>query len=213
MRGFFQLDGPLMRAMSDIMVLVAVNILTILFCIPVITAGASFASMHYILMQMPEQKEGRIFHTFFEQFKTNLKNATLPWLALLAAGGLLFLYYQMFGGKEGRGVIQVLIFLGALILAMIFVWLFPLLARFNHSFSGGLRNACLLSAGYLPRTLAMVAISAVIPFVLTQSLRLLPLAFLVGFTLPGYFSMLIYRSVIEGMVEKALKKKDGSETD
>ena len=213
MKSFFQLDGPVMRAMSDIMILVVLNLVTILFCIPVVTAGASLASMHYILMQMPEQKEGHILKTFLKQFRLNLKNATLPWLVLFFAGALLYLYYQMFGGKEGRGVIQVLIFLGVLILAMLYVWLFPLLARFTYPFRGGLQNAALLAAAYLPRTLAMAALTAVIPIILVLSLRLLPLAFLVGLTLPGYFCMLIYRDVIEGMVEAALKKQRGGDAE
>lgn len=208
MKSFFQIDGPVMRAMSDVMILVLLNVLTLLFCIPVITAGAALASMHYILMQMPEQQEGHILKTFLAQFRSNLKNATLPWLILLAAGALLFFYYRLFGGKTGRGPMQVLIFLGALILMMLYVWLFPLLARFNYPLRGGIQNSFLLAAAYLPRTLAMAAISAVIPLVLILSLRLLPLAFLAGLTLPGYFCMLIYRGVIEGLVEKALGKQE-----
>ena len=52
MKNFFQMDGPVMRAMSDLSTLVILNLVTMLCCLPVVTAGASLSAMHYILMQM-----------------------------------------------------------------------------------------------------------------------------------------------------------------
>jgi hypothetical protein len=49
----------------------------------------------------------------------------------------------------------------------------------------------------------MVAITAVVPYFLTQVMSLWPLALFVGISLPGYFCTLFYRSVIEKMVENA----------
>ena len=210
MKNFFQMDGPVMRAMSDLSTLVILNLVTMLCCLPVVTAGASLSAMHYILMQMPDEQVGHVIPAFFRQFRGNLRCSTLPWLILLAAGALFYMDYRVFGSGDMNRALVIPAYAGMGVVLLLYVWMFPLLARFDNTAAATLRNTMILAAGNLPRTLAMAAISAVVPFVLTQSLRLLPLAFLVGFTLPGYFCMLIYRSVIEGLVEKAKgKKTDG----
>ncbi len=210
MKNFFQMDGPVMRAMSDLSTLVILNLVTMLCCLPVVTAGASLSAMHYILMQMPDEQVGHVIPAFFRQFRGNLRCSTLPWLILLAAGALFYMDYRVFGSGDMNRALVIPAYAGMGVVLLLYVWMFPLLARFDNTTAATLRNTMILAAGNLPRTLAMAALSAVVPFVLTQSLRLLPLAFLVGFTLPGYFCMLIYRSVIEGLVEKAKgKKTDG----
>ena len=210
MKNFFQMDGPVMRAMSDLSTLVILNLVTMLCCLPVVTAGASLSAMHYILMQMPDEQVGHVIPAFFRQFRGNLRCSTLPWLILLAAGALFYMDYRVFGSGDMNRALVIPAYAGMGVVLLLYVWMFPLLARFDNTMAATLRNTMILAAGNLPRTLAMAALSAVVPFVLTQSLRLLPLAFLVGFTLPGYFCMLIYRSVIEGLVEKAKgKKTDG----
>ncbi len=210
MKNLFQLDGPVMRAMSDLCTLVILNLLTMLFCVPVVTAGASLAAMHYILMQMPKQEVGHVAPEFLKQFRANLKSATVPWLLLLAACGLLYADYLVFTGEGMPRALAVPAYVGFALAAMLFVWMFPLLARFDNTVSATYRNSLILSVSSLPRTLGMVFFWAVIPFVLTQSLRLLPLAFLVGLTLPGYFSMLLYDSVIEGLVENTKSRQHGA---
>lgn len=45
----------------------------------------------------------------------------------------------------------------------------------------------------------MIAISVVIPFVLLNSMMLLPLFFLIGLSLPAYFCALVYLPIIEEM--------------
>ena len=87
---------------------------------------------------------------------------------------------------------------------MIYVWIFPLMARFENSCAANLKNASILALAYFPRSIAMAAITAVVPFVLTLSLRLLPLALFFGLSLPGYLCMFVYKSVMKQMVERAL---------
>ena len=208
MNTLFQSDGPVMRVMTDLMNLLILNLLTLICCIPVVTAGAAFTAMHYVMMQMIDDKEGKIASTYFAQFRANLKGSTLPWLLLLAAGVLLFFDYRLFGNESSTRYMRIPVFIGAALVGMMFVWIFPYLARFENRFSASMKNAAILALAYLPRTAAMVAIWAVIPFVFTQVTRLLPLAFFFGLSMPGYFCALIYHPVIEGMVKEAGGKED-----
>lgn len=210
MSNFFSTDGFLWRAMGDLTTLVILNIITLLCCVPVITAGAALASMHYVFFQMIENQEGHIVPTFFRQFRDNLKNATPIWLILLTAGFLLYIEYGVFKGMDGTGRIGIVfIYAGVLILAMLSVWLFPLTSKFVLSLGNCFRNAFYLCITKLIRTFAMVLIMAVIPFILTQDMHLLPLAFLLGLSFPGYLCALICHPVFKDMIRKMQKQQEG----
>ncbi len=208
MRTLFNVDGPVMRAMTDIMNLVILNLLTLLCCIPIVTAGAALSAMHYILLQIIEQEEGGIARTYFTQFRGNLRDSTLPWLAVLICGILLYVDFRVFRADADKRYLVIPAYIAAAVLAMIFVWLFPLLAKFSNSFLASMKNAFLLAVGNLPRTLGMVAITAAVPFVLTQVTALLPLALLFGISLPAYLSAFLYKGVILQMVKRAQGNQD-----
>ena len=200
MNSFFQLDGPFMRVMTDVMNLIILNVLTLIFSIPIVTAGAALTAMHYILMQMGEQEDGRIIATFWEQFKLNLKTSTLPWLLVLCVGVFLFIDFRLIN-VSGNRYLLIPIYACAVIFMMIVVWLFPLMARFENTCMASLRNAVLCAIGQMPRSLCMVAITVLIPYFFIEAVSLFPLALFMGLSLPAYLCMFIYRGPIRKLVE------------
>lgn len=195
--------------MRDLTSLIILNILTVICSIPIVTAGTAIASMHYVLFQMIEDKEGHIASSYMKQFRGNLKSATPVWLIILFASGLLFFEYSTFknAGGAGRAVIM-FAYAGFLLIAMLSVWIFPLTAKFVHPVGAYFRNALILCISKLFRTVAMVVIMSVIPFILTHDLRLAPLAVLIGISLPSYFCALIYHPVIAQMIKDSLKQSE-----
>lgn len=209
-----------MRALSDLSTLVFLNILTLLFSIPIVTAGAALAAMHYVIIEMIEERGGGLPGEYWKRFKENLKNATPVWLILLAA--VLFLYadYRLIGGGQ-LGLPRVMlipIYAGLFVVAAIYVYVIPLTARFVYSTGAAFKNAAILAVAYFPRTIIMIAFSAVIPFLLFNVTRLLPLFFLLGISLPAYFCALAYEPVFKKMIgEKEEEERpwvlDEDETD
>ena len=196
------LEGPLVRALSDLNTLVILNILTALFCIPVITAGASVAAMHYVIMEMFENRGDGAAREFWKRFKENLRNATPVWLILLAAA--VFIYVDcriIMGGQMGLPrAMLVPLYIGAFIEASIAVYAFPLTARFVYSTGATFKNSAILAVANFPRTVLMVLYHVIMPYLLFNVSRLLPLFFLVGISLPAYFSALLYMPVIRKMI-------------
>ena len=45
---FFDLDSSLMQGLNKVADLMFLNLLTLLCCVPVVTAGASFTALHYV---------------------------------------------------------------------------------------------------------------------------------------------------------------------
>ena len=202
MKNILDLDGPLVRALSDLNTLVILNILTALFCIPVITAGASVAAMHYVIMEMFENRGDGAAREFWKRFKENLRNATPVWLILLAAA--VFIYVDcriIMGGQMGLPrAMLVPLYIGAFIEASIAVYAFPLTARFVYSTGATFKNSAILAVANFPRTVLMVLYHVIMPYLLFNVSRLLPLFFLVGISLPAYFSALLYMPVIRKMI-------------
>ena len=213
MKNMLDLDGPLVRALSDLNTLVILNILTALFCIPVITAGASVAAMHYVIMEMFENRGDGAAREFWKRFKENLRNATPVWLILLAAA--VFIYVDcriIMGGQTGLPrAMLVPLYIGAFIEASIAVYAFPLTARFVYSTGATFKNSAILAVANFPRTVLMVLYHVIIPYLLFNVSRLLPLFFLVGISLPAYFSALLYMPVIRKMIGEPEPDEDTPE--
>jgi uncharacterized membrane protein YesL len=210
MKNLLGQDGPVMRALTDLSTLVFLNVLTVLFCIPVVTAGASLAAMHYVIMEIIEERGGPLLSEFWKRFKENLKNATPIWLILLAAALFLFADYRIISsGQAGLPRAMLIpIYAAAFVLAALYVYVIPLTARFVYRTGAAFKNAGILAIAYFPRTLLMIFISVVVPNLLLNVTRLMPLFFLLGFSLPAYFCALAYMPIIEKMIGKPEEEED-----
>ena len=157
MKNLFDQEGPVMRALTDLSTLVFLNILTMLCCIPVVTAGAALAAMHYVIMEMMEDRGGSLAPEYVRRFKQNLKNATPIWLILLAAAVFLYADYRIISDKKTGlpGGMLIPIYAGMFVLAAVYVYIIPLTAKFVYSTGAAFRNAAILAAAYFCALLYM----------------------------------------------------------
>lgn len=196
---FFNLDSPLMQGLSKIADLVWLNILTTICCIPIITIGAALTAQHYVVLKMVRNQEGYITKSFFKSFKENFRQATCIWLILL-----LFLimfigdiYIFLYSGIEFPQIVVIIICAFAIIIAMISVYVFPILSKFDNSVKNTIKNAFMMAIISLPKTILMLIIS-VLPIVLVYiSLRLVPISALFGFSGTAYVCALLYNGVFK----------------
>jgi uncharacterized membrane protein YesL len=79
----FDLDSPILRVLGTLADLCLLNIMTLLGCLPIITAGASITAMHYVMLKMVRNQEGYIWKDFWKSFKENFGQATAIWSILL----------------------------------------------------------------------------------------------------------------------------------
>ena len=161
MRSLFNLDNPFFSAMSRLADLVILNLLFLVCSIPVITIGASYTAMAYVMLKIREKEEGYTVKPFFKAFKDNFKQATLIWLILLAAAVVLYLDIRMAPAVGGvmAAVLRTMVMIAAVFWAMIFIYVFPLTARFANTTMNMLRNSLLIALANLPKTLLMLVIT------------------------------------------------------
>jgi uncharacterized membrane protein YesL len=191
--------------MTDLMIL---NIVTLLMCLPVITAGAALTGMHYVLLKMVRGQEGYIVRSFFRSFKRNLLQATIIWgmflvLWYLVASNLILL----FRGETG-GALWLLCALSvtAFVMIIVMIYTFAILSRFDNTVLHTLLNAVMLTFGELPRSLEMLLITLIPLAACSFVTVLLPLLVLFGLSVPGYACAMVYEPVF-AKIERQMTDK------
>ena len=107
MSSFFNMDSPIMRFLSRICDLMILNILCIICCLPVVTAGASITALYTITLKMVRGEESYIFKGFLKAFKENFKQGMVVVLidaVLLVFGLNAILFYHSLYVSTGLSV-------------------------------------------------------------------------------------------------------------
>ena len=163
----FSPDSKFMRFMSVLGDLMLLNFIFLLCSVPIVTIGASITALYTVVFRMVREKDSRsVVVQFFQSFRQDFRRATLLWLLLLPAGGILALDLWLFSVVTGvMRWLSILFLLLMLLVLFTAGYAFPLLSQFENGVKGTLKNALFLSLGYLPRTLAVTALN-LLPFVL-----------------------------------------------
>lgn len=141
--------------MEKVISLVKLNLMWILFSIPIVTIGAANCALHEVAAQIASNQEGYVCRTFLTVFKRKFRQATILWIPMLLVGIGIVLDYLFWNQGQGT-VVSVMkgltLALGILYL-FITVYIYPLADRMDTSMKITLRNAALLAIKYLPQTL------------------------------------------------------------
>ena len=154
MRKIFRSDSPIMKALTIAADLLILNLLTIVLSLPLITMGPAVTAMNDIVIHIVRGEEGYTVKPYFQSFKANFKQGVLLGLILIFAAAILYVDYLAavaYIPPMRVGIIAI----GIIILAIAF-YAFAMLARYENTFGGTLKNAALLAVGNFPRTLFMV---------------------------------------------------------
>lgn len=206
----FDLDSPLMNVLNKMADLMWLNILTMICCIPIITAGAAFTSMHYVALKIVRNEESYITRSFFKSFKTNFRQATIIWLLILLVAAVLGGDYYIItkSGIQFSSVLVVLIMAAAVLVICAALYVFPVLAKFDNTVMGTIRNAFIMSILQLPKTVVIFVMSFFPLIVYLVSLRLIPIIFLFGFSLPAYASAMLYNKFFQKLEDQLLAEQE-----
>ena len=186
-------ESRLVHFLEFLFELIVLNLLTLLCCIPIITAGAALTALYHSLFEL-RKGNGNIIKGFLKAFVTNFRPGLVLGLILLICLFSFSLYVFLFKDMIANG--DVLVFVGLVFVATIFffpmTFTFPLLASFDSPALRTLSNAFLLSFRHFGTSLVVLLINS-LPWLLviispTWFIRILPLYVVFGLSLPGWFS-------------------------
>ena len=156
----FSSDSKIMRAMSRIGDLAMLNFFFLLCCIPIVTIGAAHTALYAVCFRFGTVRESGVVKGFFQAFRENFRQSTLVWLILLFCGATAalntYVFYLMPGDIRYGFILFAFLFI---LVIFIFSYAFPLVSQFDNKTFSTLKNALVLSLGYLPRSIVMVALN------------------------------------------------------
>ena len=100
--------NPVLDFINTLCNFVALNLVFLITCLPVITIGTALSSLYYVTLREARGEYGYLVRTYLREFKNNFKKGTI-------AFAILFLIAAMIGWF------------------LIFTYTFPLIGRFENS--------------------------------------------------------------------------------
>ena len=187
MADFFNYDNKFSAFMNKTVSIVFVSVLWVIWCVPIVTAGASTTAMYYTVNKVIRHNRSYVFREFWSSFKGNFKQATIIWLIMLGLGIVfgvdLYIMHTLYENGVEAGKMYPL-FVVFLVLEFIWgVFAFANLARFENTTKAIMKNAALMMIAHFPWMLLMIVILAV-------TILLLVIAPILIFLLPAVYMLL-----------------------
>ena len=195
----FDMDSPVMRVLNRVGDLMILNFLMIICCIPIITVGAAFTALYYVLLKIVRGEEGYLIKGFFKSFKANFRQATLLWLIMLLVlvvyvGDCVIFNYS---ALEFPKALMIAVVVVAMLLLMMAVYVFPLQARFENSIKNTLKNSLILALVNLPKTILMIVCYAIPLVIIYFSDYALIFVIMFGISAPAYAATCLYSGIFK----------------
>lgn len=207
------IDGPLITFLSKMADLMWLNILTIVCCIPVFTAGAAFTALDYMALKIVRGEEGYVTKGFFKAFKDNFLQSTVIWILFLAVAVVLGMDYRILTQSEIEipGILQMLIMMFAAVAVLTLMYVFPVQAKFSNTVKRTIWNAFVFGIVQFPKTILMV-ILYVLPYVLVYLWSgIFPVVAVFCFSLPALLSAKLYNKFFKVMENKIYEQEHAGE--
>lgn len=161
MAGFFSIDSKLYRFMSKLTDLVKLNIMWLVFSIPIVTVGISTIAAYTVTLKMAEGEEGYIGRDFLKAFKENWKQGIpMSFITFLCIWAV-YLDFQIFKAVEENAFVFLIIgIVTAYVFTFSLLYVYPLLARYENTILNSLKNSFRIGMKYFLRSLLLLFLSA-----------------------------------------------------
>lgn len=191
-------DNAVNRFFGRVFDLLLLGIVTFICCLPIFTIGPAITANYDIMIRMALEKDNQIFVGYFKAFKNNLFKATGIGLIITAlVAGMVASYIGIFSAnlivddwmKTGLIVMTTIM---SIMVAILYLYSFPLQARFENSIPATLRNALSIGIVRLPDTIGLIVINGVMVVLTVFFYSLAPLFIILEFSFATYFSAKIF---------------------
>ena len=164
--GMFNYDNAFWRFMGRIGDFILLSILFLLCSIPVFTFGAALCAVYSVVFSIIEMRDSGIVKGYIKGIKQNFKHGIVLSVIFIILFGVLYADIKIFAAMKLPQIVYY-IFLGSVFFAFIivmsiFIYIFPLEARYTNTLRAQFKNAFILSFKNLPKTILMAALDIVI---------------------------------------------------
>lgn len=203
----FDLDSPILQALGKMADLLWLNALTLICCIPIVTIGASLTAMNYVALKIARNEDCYVARSFFKSFKENFRQGTLIGLLLLLVALVLVGDFVIMNHSdmEINSVLRVIIVAVSVLVLFTGLYVFPVLAKFENTIWGTVRNAFFMSIMQFPKTVTMIVLYLAPLVMIFYVYQVAPLAFFFGLSVPAWLSAKMYSALFRKLENQILE--------
>ncbi len=197
----FSMDSMLGRFLYWIADIFILNILWIIFSLPIFTIGASTTALYYSMMQRQRRDESYIHKNFIKAFKENFKQSTILWLIMILVALVLFADLRIglfFNINQNLLIGKIFIVVSVILMIpylFVLLYIFPIQAKFENTIKDNLKNAILMAIGHLGYTLLLLMIVATFVVLTLFSRAFIGVEILLGVGLYAYLTSNVYITI------------------
>ncbi len=157
----FHPDSLLIRFLTKMCDLLFLNLALVLSCMTIVPSGAAITSMYTVTLKMIRGQDYTLIKDFLRGLRENFLSSFPATILLFADVTLLAVLRSTLYAETllMPPALFVLLAIIAVFLTALLSWLFPLLARFENTFSRHLGNAVRLALADLPVTFLITAVN------------------------------------------------------
>lgn len=194
-----KLMNPVLDFINTLCSFIALNLVFLLTCLPVITIGSALSSLYVVTLKEARGEYGYLVRTYLKEFKNNLRSGTASFLILLAIGAVLLyniVFWKALDSILGS-VLFAVVLVGGIGYYLVFSYTFPLIARFENRTGQTLKNAFLIALSNFKATLFLLLIDALAFFfcIFLPPAKLFMVLF--GFALIAYSKSFVFKEVFK----------------
>lgn len=196
----FTIDGKFYKFLSTLWKLVKLNIIWIIFSLPIVTIGAATIAALKVTNEIVEDQDGYIWRDFFDAFKANIKTGIIIGLITLFLAYSVYLNIELFNKIEGNPLIFLILGLMIGLIAILhLIYAYPILARYDSTLRQAISNSREIYFKFFVSSIALTLIVGLLIIVFSFNFTLIFFGALLGpasiFLTISSFSMRNFRRI------------------
>jgi len=158
MGNLFNMDNAFFRFMGKLFDVVALNLVFIIVCIPLVTIGPAISALYYASVKSIRRDRSYPIKEFFKAFKRDFKQSFIVGLILVLASVIIYVDIRFVVDyiKNDFTAMRYVYLVIGLVISFISVYIFPLISRFSLKISGLFRLSFYLAIRHLLTTIVSI---------------------------------------------------------
>lgn len=158
MGNLFNVNNVFFRFMGKLFDVVALNIVFIIVCIPIVTIGPAISALYYASVKSIRRDRSYPVKEFFKGFKRDFKQSFIVGLIMVIAGIILYIdvKFSVDFIQNSFTYMRYIYFIIAAVLAFIMIYIYPLISRFSLKLSGLFKLSFYLSIRHFLTTIVSI---------------------------------------------------------
>lgn len=207
------MENPVIRFLNKMTDLFVLNLLFLICCIPIVTIGPALTAMHYVNLKSVRYGDGYVVKRFFQAFRQNFLQSAIAGGVMLFLG-IIFWMDISFWLRSGSGMFSSVMLMVsacfAFIVAIVAMWIFPIIAKTENTLLQHIKNAAAMAVGhFFPYTIICIGLQAVAAYLMSTNLVADLLMLLIGFAFVSYIqAFFFYKVFAKYLKEEAMGEDD-----